>query len=201
MAKQKGTKPPKDLAQIGEGYGCSCGYTTTDKADLGRHFFVEGRKDGPGTHKSIGRVNLETGAVVMKPWNERSDEEKELSTVKRSTSDTGASTIPEETKPDGNGTKPAAPPSPQKPSMIRTLAETSQIRLIPRSLTINLTPIMQMAYHAACNEWGWPEYSLEDFFDTCLVMMFRERGIILSGYIVRDDDENQESNKSNGQGG
>ena len=50
------------------------------------------------------------------------------------------------------------------------------------------TPIMYMARLAAEDKWGWPgNLSFEDFIDTCLSHFFKDRGIILQGYIVEDD--------------
>lgn len=62
--------------------------------------------------------------------------------------------------------------------------EATQLRVVPRSFTMNYTPIMMMAQHAAIAEWGWPEsMTLEDFLDTVLYHAFRDRGIILQGYV------------------
>ncbi len=50
------------------------------------------------------------------------------------------------------------------------------------------TPIMYMARLAAEDKWGWPaDLAFEDFIDTCLTHFFKDRGIILQGYIVEDE--------------
>jgi len=37
-------------------------------------------QDGKGTHKSLGRINLQTGGTVMPPWDKRTTEQKRAST-------------------------------------------------------------------------------------------------------------------------
>ena len=39
-----------------------------------------GKQDGKGTHKSLGRINKQTGETVLPPWNKRTKEQKRQST-------------------------------------------------------------------------------------------------------------------------
>lgn len=67
------------------------------------------------------------------------------------------------------------------------------VRFAPMSLTCQYTPIMYTARQAAVEQWGWPaDLSLEDFLDTCLYHVFKDRGIILEGYIVEEEVEKQQ---------
>ena len=194
--KRRKAKPARDLTQAGEGYGCSCGFIAPNRSDFGRHFLVAGKKDGPGTHKSIGRVSLDSGEVVMRPWNERTDAEKSQSSYAVSEDrelkdETGSGDGGGDGAGDG-----ARSVAPRVAQTAKSMQEASQIRLIPRVYTFNLTPIVQMAYSAACNEWQWPQMTLEDFLDTCLTIMFSDRGIVLSGYIVKQEEEGNHGSES-----
>ncbi len=67
------------------------------------------------------------------------------------------------------------------------------VRFAPVSFTCQYTPIMYTARQAAVEQWGWPaDLSLEDFLDTCLYHVFKDRGIILEGYIVEEEVEKQQ---------
>ena len=57
-------------------------------------------------------------------------------------------------------------------------------------LRCQYTPIMYMARLAAENKWGWSgKIPFEDFVDTVFYHFFKDRGIILQGYIVEDEVE------------
>jgi len=66
----------KTEEQAGEGYGCSCGFKTKDKGQFTKHVMIAAHRDGKGTHKSIGRINMQTGEVVLPPWTERTQEQQ-----------------------------------------------------------------------------------------------------------------------------
>lgn len=62
-------------------------------------------------------------------------------------------------------------------------------------LRCQYTPLMYMARLAAEEKWGWSgKMAFEDFIDTILYHFYKDRGIILQGYIVEDEV------KSNGEG-
>jgi len=151
--------------QAGEGYGCSCGFKTKDKGQFTKHVMISARRDGKGTHKSIGRVNMLTGEVVLPPWLERTNEQKRHSK------------FAQEKK--GGG-----------PQQTNILADATSLKFVPRVYTVPFTPIMNMAREAAIREWGWPiDMALEDFLDTVIYHMFNDRDITLIGYIVKNKYE------------
>jgi hypothetical protein len=66
--------------------------------------------------------------------------------------------------------------------------EAAEVKFLPKTITCSLTPIMQIARVAANRQWGWPlQLNFEDFLDTCLYYYFKDRGIILQGYIIEED--------------
>lgn len=74
------------------------------------------------------------------------------------------------------------PREPERPTT--SPSDATKLRLIPKILTIDYTPIMMMAQRAAIIEWDWPEdMPPDDFFDTILYHAFKDRGIILQGYV------------------
>ena len=55
-------------------------------------------------------------------------------------------------------------------------------------LRCQYTPIMYMARLAAEKKWGWSgNIPFEDFVDTVFYHFFKDRGIVLQGYIVEDE--------------
>ncbi len=109
-------------AQAIEGYGCKCGFKTADKNDFGRHLRSAGKRDGRGIHRSIGRINLQTGEVIMPPWSERTEEQKTESRYAKKTDTT------------------------IKPTDV--LANAQELRFVPRVCTTDYTPIMRAAEKA-----------------------------------------------------
>lgn len=161
------------------GFGCSCGFKTLGLKEFRTHLFVSGKRDGKGSHKSIGRVDMNTGEVILPPWNERSPTEKEV------TSKYKTQTQKEQGPNDGDGKQSKG----AKPSPLRTdaIANAQQVRVVPRVFTMDYSPIMRAAQDAAVNYWGWrPDMPLDNFIDTCLFLFFEEKGITLCGYIVDD---------------
>lgn len=147
------------------GYGCICGFKTTDKTEFTGHVMRSALADGKGTHKSIGRVNMVTGEIIDPPWAERSaDDRRRTGTAPNKSSEL------KETKKE----QPKVP-----------LGSAQQIRVVPRVFTIDYTPIMRMAQDASIEFFDWrPDMPLENFLDTILYMFFKEHGITLCGYIV-----------------
>jgi|GEM_PF-6577724 len=151
------------------GYGCSCGEVIADRKDFTGHVMLASRRDGKGSHKSIGRVDMNTGEVVSPPWAGRSIEERK------------------KTKPGkvadsrGNGK------SDIRSSQTNILADAQQIRVVPRVFTMDYSPIMRAGQEAAIKIWGWrQDMPLGNFIDTCLFLFFEEKGITLAGYIVHE---------------
>ncbi|MCK4388465.1 MAG: hypothetical protein KAW00_06795 [Dehalococcoidia bacterium] len=167
------------------GYGCICGFKTTDKVKFTSHVMFSAQKDGRGTHKSLGRVDMETGEVVLPPFAERTDEQKKQARHKVSTnggdeSGGGGGTGGGGAGGGGTGKTPIV----QSTSHI---AEASQIRAVPKIFTMDYTPIMRVAQDAAVKYFGWrPDMPFENFVDTVLYYYFLEKGITLMGYVVDD---------------
>ena len=67
------------------------------------------------------------------------------------------------------------------------------VKFAPVTITCAYTPIMYVARQAAAEMWGWPiDLAFEDFIDTCLYHLFKDRGITLQGYIVEEEVEKQQ---------
>lgn len=77
-------------------------------------------------------------------------------------------------------------PPPKPPERPQMLVKTKVV-------TMEYTNIMVMAQEAAKNEWNWPDMNFTDFVDTVLYKFFKDRGIILEGYVVEDKKEGQRS--------
>jgi hypothetical protein len=151
------------------GYACSCGFKTTDKKEFTTHVLFAAQRDGKGTHKSLGQIDMTTGEVVHPPWSKRSSEEKKRTKIKPTTS-------------GGDGGRGGDTRLSQGPN---SLAGAQQIRLVPRVFTIDYTPIMRSAQDAATKFFNWrADMPLENFLDTVLYLFFQEKGITLCGYIV-----------------
>lgn len=189
--------------RIVEGYGCICGFTTQDKKEFNSHLIFSGKRDGKGIHKSLGRVDMQTGAVITPPWAERSLEDREKTTyaglrgaadngdtetdkTEDKTEKTGDKTEKgDKTDKGGNGHKVEK----REPSIAHTsiLGDAQQIRVVPRIFTMDYTLIMRAAQDAAAKFWGWrADMPIGNFLDTCLYLFFQEKGITLCGYIVDD---------------
>ena len=157
------------------GYACICGFKASDRQEFTAHLMEAGRRDGKGTHKSLGQINLNTGQVVHPPWEERSDEEK-IQTMRKPKSEKNDERVKSVTAgSDAKGAKSTR----FSPSI------TQQINVVPRSFTMNYTPIMRAAQDAAIKFFKWrQDMPLENFLDTCLYLFFFEKGIQLGAYIV-----------------
>lgn len=157
-------------AQAIEGYGCTCGFRTTDNKEISKHVFNMSRQDGKGTHKSLGRINLQTGEVIMPPYRERTPEQKKQSKFakKRAATQDGGLSPPVKTT--------------------DVLAKAQEIRFVPRVYTTDYSPIMRAAQDAAIELWKWPtNMELGDFLDTALYILFKEHGITLAGHTISDE--------------
>jgi len=138
-------------------YACTCGFTTPSPKELRTHIFNSSRLEGKGTHRSAGKVDAETGEIVLPPA-------RELRKM---------------------GRQQAAKEAAVKKA--ENLSQVQQIQFTPAMLRCNFTPIMRAAYEAAVREFNWPStMTIEDFLDTCLAFFFKDRGITLAGYIIED---------------
>jgi len=166
---------------VEEGYACSCGFVSQDKDEFTSHVMLSARRDGKGTHKSLGRINLETGEVLVPPWAGRDLEtQKKSKAIKKTVQ-------PPSNKGNGQG----------KTSTSGQLADAQTIRVIPRVYTMDYSPIMRAAQEAAIRYWGWrQDMPLGNFIDTCLYLFFEEKGITLCGYIVSEELLQKEGNNN-----
>lgn len=164
--------------QSSDGYKCSCGKIFPTRKEFNTHQLLAPRQEG-GEHKSEGRVNLETGEITMPPWNQRSDEQK---------SQTVFAAKKEKPQKADAGKPKREPPEQKKPTEV--LAGAMEIKFVPRVYTIDYSPVLRSAQEAAIRYWGWPpNMSLGDFLDTVIYLFFKEKGIILVGYIVDETEE------------
>ena len=59
------------------GYACICGFRTANEAEFRKHLIFAGKRDGKGTHRSLGIVDSNTGDVVKRPrGKQRSNEQQ-----------------------------------------------------------------------------------------------------------------------------
>lgn len=173
MAEQEAEKAQGE-AQAIEGYGCTCGFRTTDNKEITRHVFNMSRLEGKGTHRSLGRINLQTGEVTMPPYNQRTAEQKRQSKYAHKRSNAGGAT-------QGGALAPS-----QRTTEI--LPNAQELRFVPRVYTTDYSPIIRAAQDAAVEFWGWPkDMLLGDFLDTALHFLFKEHGITLAGYTISDE--------------
>ena len=76
MAEEREERAEHGEAQAVEGYGCICGFKTDNGKELRTHLMAMGKQDGKGAHESLGRINLQTGEVIMPPYRRRTAEQK-----------------------------------------------------------------------------------------------------------------------------
>lgn len=180
-----------------QGYACICGFQTDDKKKFVAHFGFA-KRDGPGIHKSRGRINLLTGEVIMPPYTERSLEqiyetkhpgylERKQQKAQRA-KQTDVLTIPPPSQPPDGKKAPVAKSVPTD-----LIEAATQIKFIPRVFTCNLTPIMLLGYEVAIRKWGWrPDIPFENYLDTVIYNFTLEHGTQLQGAITIFDEEESE---------
>jgi len=179
-AENKGDKGDKgDKGELGvqaiEGYACTCGFKTPDLSEFRKHLYHAVKEEG---HKSLGRVNFETGEIIMPPASERTPEQWKEARYGRNMEKTVKSEKPKSTSKPG-GAKP-----------IEVAASAMQLRFTPRVYTIDYSPIIRIAQNAAIKYWGWrTDMPLGNFLDTVIFLYFKEKGITLAGYIIEETDE------------
>ena len=119
----------------------------------------------------------------MPPWNERTKEQKRLST--RAVKDKNK-------KHKKKGTSPSQASQAGTPTEM--VSQATEIRLTHRFYNMDYSPTLRMAQDAAVKYFRWrPDMPLGNFIDTVLYLYFKEKGITLCGYIV--DDEIVEAKK------
>lgn len=189
--------------RVVEGYGCICGFKTQKKKDFTGHLMLSARRDGKGTHKSLGRINIATGETTIPPWEDRSVEDREKTMFsglngmgnngEKKSEESGNKSEKSDDKSEksgksdkgGNGRKHDKPEATL--SQTTVLAEAQQLRVVPKIFTMDYSPIMRAAQDAATRVWGWrPDMPIGNFLDTVLYLFFEEKGITLCGYIVAD---------------
>ena len=161
-------------AQAIEGYACSCGLTFPDLNKFKGHQMSThaDRED----HQSLGRVNLETGEIVMPPAKDRTKEQWAEAKYGR--------------KPETFEQSSAKALPSQQSQQSQAMAQAMQIKFVPRIYTIDYSPILRAAQDAAIKFWGWrPDMPLGNFIDTVMYLFYKEKGITLAGYIVEETEE------------
>lgn len=166
-------------AQAIEGYGCTCGFKTTNKKEFTTHVMLAARADGKGTHGSVGRVNMETGDITMPKYVDRTEEERRESRYAPS-------------KP-GSGDRRSAKELERRPSRgTDILGDATQLRFVPRVFTTDYTPVMMMAREIVINKWGWrPDMPFQNLIDTIFYHFFDDRGYKLTGYIISEEAQKE----------
>ena len=168
----------QDQGQDLLGYLCKCGFKDTDKGKFSKHLLDGGHKDGKGVHKSMGRVNMATGEIVMPPFAQRSTEQivaSRFALKKKGTQDTSDAIRQTEIYQDA-----------------------TQVKFVPRVLVASFTPIMYSGKTAAERLWGWrPDMPFENFLDTIIIHFFRDRGIELASFVVTNPQEHEEIRRQN----
>jgi len=81
MAEEREERAEHGEAQAVEGYGCICGFKTDNGKELRTHLMAMGKQDGKGAHESLGRINLQTGEVIMPPPSAQDSRTKEAEQV------------------------------------------------------------------------------------------------------------------------
>jgi hypothetical protein len=72
-------------------------------------------------------------------------------------------------------------------SLTNDPSEAVIVAISPKRFETTSTLLWQ-GREAAIREWGWPkDITIEDFLDTFIYCAFKERGIILGGYVVQDN--------------
>ncbi len=146
---------------------CVCGYSTTNSGTFGGHLLWMGRKE-PGKHKSKGLVDIVTGEVAIPPVADRTpDDVKEVKKI--------------------SGKESAATKTQSRTSTLRT---AMQLQFVPRTYTMDYSPILRAGQEAAVKVWGWPiDIPLGDFLDTIVYYFFKDRNVTLAGFIVEETEE------------
>jgi len=197
-------------AEVREGWRCSCGETFPFEKHIEfvSHIGKENRKKGmKGTHESAGRIDLDTGEVLVAPRKERRKIKKRKPTVKEPAVGAVKEEVvneevpevdPPEVKPpaDPPPVEPPKPPPPKgkgdskdiKKELARHttphLALATQIQFVAKTYTTTLTPIMMQGY-AAKKYFGWPEdMAYEDWLDTVIFYYYAEHGIDIGKFNV-----------------
>lgn len=173
MTEEQEERAENSESQAIEGYGCSCGFRTEDMTEFRTHVMLMSSQDGKGTHTSVGRVNMQTGEIVMPPWGKRTKEQQQRSTHgkhkrKVTTGSTSVVALPIKTT--------------------DVLDSAQELRFVPRIYQTDYSPIMRAAQEASVEFWGWPaDMTFGDFLDTALHLLFREHGITLAGYTISEE--------------
>jgi len=170
MVEEQEAREEHGEGQAIESYACTCGFTTEDAKEIRTHVMLASAQDGKGTHKSLGRIDRQTGEILLPPWDKRTKQQKQQSTHGKHAR--GESTV-------GTG-------APLRTTDV--LASAGELRFVPRVYTTDYSPIIRAAQDAAVEYWEWPrDMTLGDFLDTALHFLFMEHGITLAGSTISDE--------------
>lgn len=168
-------KDSEETGKIGESqaieaYACSCGFTSPELGAFRGHL-LSNAKDKEN-HHSMGRINIETGEIVMPPADQRTPEQwKEAKYGKKT---------------EGKKSSKSEKSSSMKP--IDNISGATEVKFVPRVYTIDYSPILRMAFDAAVKIFGWrADMPFGNFLDTVIYLYFKEKGVTLAGYVVDDD--------------
>lgn len=93
----------------------------------------------------------------------------------------------------------AAPPPAQHRTEDPKLAQS--IYIAPRAFYMS-SQLLWQARDAAIKVWNWPaNITMDDFLDTFLYLGFKERGVILGGFVVLDPKKEDKGNGNRPEGG
>lgn len=91
-------------------------------------------------------------------------------------------------KGDGNGKGDGAGEPIRRPEQTKDIEQAVYVRVVPKEFRMDSGLIWQ-AMEAAINEWHWPrDISPKEFIDAYLVLSFKQRGIVLGGYVVEEEE-------------
>ena len=170
-------------AQAMEGYACACGFMTGDLSLFHSHMLNMAKNKSSEEHRSLGRVNLESGEVTMPPADQRTPEQWKQAKYGKKPETSGKSL---------KTSKKNSVVSRNAPRPIDNIAGAVQVKFVPRVYTIDYSPILRMAQDAAIKYFGWREdMPFGNFLDTVMYLYFKDKGITLAGYVVEDNLEEE----------
>lgn len=188
-------------SQTGVYYGCDCGEVFPTLKQFRQHMAKNVSLPPEERHHSRGRVTAD-GQPVMPPYKQRTREQKRESIYSigkvtyeqpsqpvayREEEDVEGEAEGEQEPATGEQQEGKAGKKPQR--ITQSAAGALEVRLVPRVVQMDFSPIMRSAIEAAHTEWGWPLDNIGDLFDTIFYHFFLDRGIRLQAYIIEEKEE------------
>ena len=171
--------PPVSTTEPKYVYTCTCGFRDPKPLVVGAHIGRMSRKE-PGMHTSGGKINVETGEVVLPPVKDRTPEQKHEMQRKSASKLKADKKAARSVRLQNQAAIPIA-----KLPRTTNLSEASLFRFTPKMIEGVVTPIMIDAREAAIREWGWPaDMDWTDFIDTWFYHSFKACGVTLHTYTV-----------------